>query len=458
MNSKAKGGEILTPLLPELHPLAESTEIKDSGGGASFSSAVFNISTSIIGAGIMSIPATLRVLGVVPALFIMVAVGLLCDVSVEFLTRYSAAGESSATTSYSGLMAKSFGLVGSAGLQIFVALTNLGSLIMYLIIIGDVLSGNRTEGEDHMGVLQEWFGEEWWTARSATIPITVVVVMLPLVLLRRVDSLRFTSAVSILLAVIFVLISSGMAIYALFQGNIRNPRLLPDLHNQSFLQLFTAIPVIVVAFTFHFNVHPIRSELSRVTDMKPAVRVSLILCTLIYATVGLSGYLLFGDDTMSDVLSNFDKSSASPILDDAVRLSYALHLVLVFPLLFYSLRLNIDGLVFRNSQQRPLTADAGRFLSLTAILLALVYVAAIAIPNVWTVFQFIGSTTAVGISLIFPGAVVLRDLYGISKSNDKLLAGIMIILAVITSCIAIYSNIISLFDGELKSSPSVLAN
>ncbi|KAI0512032.1 hypothetical protein KFK09_012667 [Dendrobium nobile] len=452
MRSPANGGKILAPLLPELQRPAESAENEDSGSGASFSSAVFNISTSIVGAGIMSIPATLRVLGVIPALVIIAAVALLSDVSVEFLTRYTAAGESSATGSYSGLMAKSFGFVGSAALQIFIALTNLGSLIMYLIIIGDVLSGNRTEGVDHLGVLQEWFGEEWWTTRSATIPITVFVVMLPLVLLRRVDSLRFTSAISVLLAVVFVLISSGMAIYALFQGTIKRPRLLPDLHNQSFLELFTAIPVIVVAFTFQFNVHPIRSELSRVSDMKPAVRVSLLLCTVIYTVVGLSGYLLFGDDTMDDVLSNFDKSSASPILDDVVRLSYALHLVLVFPLLFYSLRLNIDGLVFPKSQQRPLTTDAGRFLLLTAVLLGLVYFAAIAIPNVWTVFQFMGSTSAVGISLIFPGSVVLRDIYSISKRNDKLLAGIMISLALTTSCIAIYSNILSLFGGEVKSS------
>ncbi|KAL0919540.1 hypothetical protein M5K25_011639 [Dendrobium thyrsiflorum] len=134
MKPPAKGGKILAPLLPELQRPAESAENEDSGGGASFSSAVFNISTSIVGAGIMSIPATLRVLGVIPALVIIAAVALLSDVSVEFLTRYTAAGESSATGSYSGLMAKSFGLVGSAGLQIFIALTNLGSLIMGRVI------------------------------------------------------------------------------------------------------------------------------------------------------------------------------------------------------------------------------------------------------------------------------------------------------------------------------------
>lgn len=68
------------------------------------------------------------------------------------------------------------------------------------------------------------------------------------------DALRFTSAISVLLAVVFMCISTGMALYALFQGRTATPRLLPDFARlSSFLELFTAVPVIVVAFTFHFN-------------------------------------------------------------------------------------------------------------------------------------------------------------------------------------------------------------
>ena len=68
------------------------------------------------------------------------------------------------------------------------------------------------------------------------------------------ESLRFTSAISVLLAVVFVAISSVMAISALFEGKTQSPRLLPQLDDQtSFFDLFTAVPVIVTAFTFHFN-------------------------------------------------------------------------------------------------------------------------------------------------------------------------------------------------------------
>lgn len=113
-----------TPLLPK----SEAGPHRRAVPGA-----VFNVSTSIIGAGIMSIPATLKVLGVIPAFFMIVLIGILVDISVEFMLRFTYSGES---TSYAGLMKESFGWVGSVAVQICVMITNLGCLIMYLIIIG----------------------------------------------------------------------------------------------------------------------------------------------------------------------------------------------------------------------------------------------------------------------------------------------------------------------------------
>ncbi|KAH6762849.1 Transmembrane amino acid transporter family protein [Perilla frutescens var. hirtella] len=404
----------------------------------SLAGAVFNVATSIIGAGIMSIPATLKVLGVIPAFVMIVFIGIVVEISVEFMLRFTYSGDA---RTYAGLMRESFGRWGAVAVQICVMITNLGCLIMYLIIIGDVLSGT---GEDHLGVLQEWFGVHWWNIRSVALLFIVVFVMLPLLLYRRVESLWLSSAVSVALAVVFVGICSGMAIAALIQGQTQTPRLLPDLNGGlSFFNLFTAIPVIVTAFTFHFNVHAIGVELGKASDMMSAVRIALILCAAIYFAIGIFGYLLFGEATMDDILVNFDQSSSgsslTSLLNDIVRLSYALHLMLVFPLLNFSLRTNIDEFLF--SKRPHLAVDNKRFLILTLALLALAYILAIAIPSIWYLFQFMGSTSAVCLAFIFPGAVALRDIHGISSGRDKIIAAIMISLAVITSCIAISTNI-----------------
>ncbi|KAF2296379.1 hypothetical protein GH714_037644 [Hevea brasiliensis] len=270
-------------------------------------------------------------------------------------------------------------------------------------------------------------------SRAFALFFIVVFVMLPLVSFRRVESLRFSSAISILLAVVFVGISSVLAISALIEGKTNSPRLLPHLDNQvSFFDLFTTVPVIVTAFTFHFNVHPIDwcFELGKPSDMISAVRISLVICVVIYFSIGIFGYLLFEESIMADILVNFDRSSdtaSGALLNDMVRLSYALHLMLVFPLLNFSLRANIDEFLF--PQKTLLAKDTARFVSLTLIILIFTYLLAIAIPNIWYFFQFVGSTSAVCLAFIFPGAIVLRDTHRISTTKDRIIASTMIILA-----------------------------
>ncbi|KAF8102034.1 hypothetical protein N665_0201s0324 [Sinapis alba] len=428
--------QIETPLLSRQEP---SSENHDSTSGV-----VFNVSTSIIGAGIMSMPAAFKVLGVIPALLTITIIAWLSTISVGFLMKSTLAGEA---TTYAGVMKESFGKLGSVAVQVVTMVSTFGGVVVYSIIIGDVLSGNDNGGSVHLGVLQEWFGSHWWNTRIFALLFIYVFVLLPLVLCRRVERLAFSSAISFLLAVLFVVISSVLAISALMKGQTKNPRLFPDLTNGgSFWNLFTASPVIVTAFTFHFNVHPIGFELKDPLHVIPATKISVVLCAAIYFATGLFGYLLFGDATMSDILVNFDQSSGSSIgslLNDIVRLSYALHLMLVFPLMNFSLRANLDELIFPTTKL-SLAKDNKRFIGLTLGLLICGFLSAIAVPDVWYFFQFMGSTTTVSIAFIFPAAIVLRNVHDVSTSSEKIVAAIMLVLAVATSIIAISTNLYSL--------------
>ncbi|XP_004307705.1 PREDICTED: sodium-coupled neutral amino acid transporter 5-like [Fragaria vesca subsp. vesca] len=436
-----ESGEIAHPLLHDFKALEGQTSSSScSIEKASFSGAVFNISTTMIGAGIMSIPATIKVLGIIPGLIAIVVVAVLTEVTVEFLLRYTNSGKSE---TYAGMVGESFGPLGSIAVQVCIIITNLGCLIIFFIIIGDVLCGStQSEGALHLGILQELFGIHWWNSRAYALLLIAIFVMLPLVSLRRVDSLRHSSAVSVLLAVVFVAISSAMAIYALCEGKAHKLRLFPDFAVISIFDVFTSIPVIVTSFGVHVNVHPIRAELGEPSDMKLAARISLLICVVIYSSIGFFGYLLFGDSIMADMLVNFDQNSGSTfgqLLNIIVRSSYAMHLLLVFPVMNFSLRANIDELLFPH---KPILAESNsRFLILTCILLSFSYFVAIAIPNIWYLFQFMGSTTVVCLSFIFPGALILRDGQGISTTKDKIIAILVIVLAVVTSSVAISSNL-----------------
>lgn len=70
---------------------------------------------------------------------------------------------------------------------------NRGARLISSDVAGDVLSGSVEGGGEHAGVLQELFGPQWWTGREFVILATAVVVLLPLVLLRRVGEFTFNS-------------------------------------------------------------------------------------------------------------------------------------------------------------------------------------------------------------------------------------------------------------------------
>ncbi|RYR32195.1 hypothetical protein Ahy_A10g046792 isoform C [Arachis hypogaea] len=199
-------------------------------------------------------------------------------------------------------------------------------------------------------------------------------------------------------------------------------------------------------------VHSIDNELEDSSQMQGVVRTALGLCSSVYLLISFFGYLLFGEGTLDDVLANFDTDLGIPfstVLNDAVRLSYAAHLMLVFPVVFYPLRLNIDGLLFPSS--RPLVLDNFRFATVTVGLIGVIFLGANFIPSIWDAFQFTGATAAVCLGFIFPAAITLRDRYNIATKTDKILSVLMIVLAVFSNIVAIYSDAYALIKQNKGS-------
>ncbi|KAI9118485.1 hypothetical protein K1719_010817 [Acacia pycnantha] len=437
----------LSPLPTKKPDYYEPLQSETGFDGASFSGAVFNLSTTVVGAGIMALPAAVKQLGLIPGLIMILFGAMLTESSIDILLRFTRVSKSS---SYSGVAHDAFGDFGRILLQLCIVVNNTGMLIVYMIIIGDVLSGTWSEGVHYSGVIEEWFGQRWWSTRSVLLLLTTLLVFLPLISFKRVDSLRYTSALSVGFAVVFVAITAGIVIVKLINGSIGTPRLMPKFTGQeSFWKLFTTIPILVTAYICHHNVHPIENELQDPTHMKLIVGTSLSLCSTVYMATSLFGYLLFGDKTQDDVLANFDGDLGVPFgsfLNDMVRVSYCVHLMLVFPIVFYSLRLNLDGLLFPHAL--PIAFDSRRFYLVTAFLLSFIFVGANFVPNIWDAFQFTGATAAIGAGFIFPAAIALRDTHGVATKKDKLLSWLMIFLAVSSSTVAISSDLYSFFNGE----------
>ncbi|CAD6247757.1 unnamed protein product [Miscanthus lutarioriparius] len=120
--------DVTTPLLP----IKAEEDAVHEFDGASFSGAVFNLSTTIVGAGIMALPASIKMLGLIPGILMIILVALLTEASIDMLVRCSHQGK---ITSYGWLMGDTFGQWGRIALQASVVINNVGVLIVYMIII-----------------------------------------------------------------------------------------------------------------------------------------------------------------------------------------------------------------------------------------------------------------------------------------------------------------------------------
>ncbi|KAK4267590.1 hypothetical protein QN277_024350 [Acacia crassicarpa] len=416
--------------------------VSGPNSGSGVAGAVFNLTTTIIGAGIMTLPATMKVLGVVLGIVLIILMGIVSEISVELLVRFSVLCKAS---SYGEVVQHAMGRPSRILSEICIIMNNAGVLIVYLIIIGDVMSGSV----HHMGVFDQLMGNGVWDQRKLVILVVTVIFLAPLCSLDKIDSLSLTSAASVALAVVFVVIAFVVAFIKLMEGRIDPPRMGPDFSSkQAILDLLVVIPIMTNAFICHFNVQPIYNELKGRSPQKMnrVGRITSALCILVYASTALAGYLLFGNNTESDVLTNFDKDLGirfSSALNYTVRIGYILHLILVFPVIHFSLRQTVDSLLFEGSA--PLSESKKRSLGLTAVLLVLIYIGSTMIPSIWTAFKLTGATSAVSLGFIFPSLIALRLSHQGGLSHlERFFSWVMLVLAGIVSIVGVIGNIYSI--------------
>nr|PNR30373.1 hypothetical protein PHYPA_026689 [Physcomitrium patens] len=101
---------------------------------ASVSSAIFNLSTTILGAEIMALPETMEVMGLQLCIFTIVTMGILNENSILIMLPCSWLLEA---RSYGRLMTDAAGHIGSILVQLCIIINNISILIINMIIISE---------------------------------------------------------------------------------------------------------------------------------------------------------------------------------------------------------------------------------------------------------------------------------------------------------------------------------
>ncbi|GJP29351.1 hypothetical protein CLOM_g16474 [Closterium sp. NIES-68] len=363
----------------------------------------------MIGAGMMALPAAMNVLGVVTGSLALIFVALLTYGSVMAMVRCTVAAAAAASSpseespgyqgsstsdeaagaasrgrggrqgnaresgatrrvyasvgsssmrdderlSYNHTVATALGSTGRLVLQVSIVVNNLGLMMVFLDIIGDVLVGSST-GPGVLPLDQLHLSPD--VARKSVLAI-VILLILPLCLQDRLGSMKVASKISVALAIAFVLLVLLLSGGKIAAGAATMPP--PFAMTGHALAVFSVINVVTNAFICHFNVTPIYRELRdrSLPRMRTVVRCSVIITTLIYLAVGIFGLVLFGPDVHTDVLYDFDTSldvipGMSPViaahavaLGQGVKVGYAVSRVLSLPLALFQLRLVVASLL-----------------------------------------------------------------------------------------------------------------
>lgn len=153
----------------------------------------------------MVLPATMKVLGLVLGFLLIILMGILSEISVELLVRFSVLCKA---RSYGEVAQCAFEGPARVLLEVYIIVNNVTVLVVYLIIMRDVMSGSIR----HLGVFDQRLGHGFWDHRKPLILVVSEVFLAPLCALERIDSLSLTSAASVALALVFVVVACVVAI------------------------------------------------------------------------------------------------------------------------------------------------------------------------------------------------------------------------------------------------------
>ena len=317
----------------------------DGGGGnASLRTSIFNLVSTIVGGGVLSLPYSMQLLGVVGGGICLLLSGLASEYSVYLLV---ACTSKSGMSTYADIAEGAFGNTGAVFCTILILSLTFLCCVAYLVLTADLISP----------LLLAYVPFDWRTINSRIlVQLVFLVAVFPLCVLRSMSSLRFTSFFSIIsvgaLAIVIAMrsIDHNMS-NSPVPSEPRNHSLGPaspefkiKYFPTSFEDAAYGIPIFSVAFLCHFNVLPLKGELIRPTRrrLQHVIRSTVYICGFLYVIVAYSGYLEFGPRTCGNILLNFD---AGDVVVTVGRIGLACTLLCSFPLLVQPCRSALYDLI-----------------------------------------------------------------------------------------------------------------
>eukprot|EP01136_Pigoraptor_vietnamica_P028834 Opistho-1_new@86744 len=365
--------------------------------GTSLVACYCNLATATVGAGILSYPAAMRDAGVVPTALLTAAFGALNAFTLILLMRMATARNASLRLhTFEELVGSILGRRAYFGAVFVILFNTIGALTGFLVVIADI-------GQP---LFERWItldhGHSFLTSRTFVVLCFAVAVALPLSMAGNLHSLAvssFLAVASVLLVAVVIVFRSGEAMSAASSALPSDARLFG-----TGVQVVLTIPIAVFALGCHLQIVPTHGSLreDRRQGLDVVVWCTVATCGLLYILTGFAGYAQFGSATKGNILENY---AVDDTLVNVARLIMALHISLAYPVALYPMRRAVDLLVLRGGRGMPTRA---RTFVQNAAVVGLTSLLAILVPQVDTVFGFVGASSGVAITFGLPALAWLR--------------------------------------------------
>ena len=322
----------------------------------SIKGSVFTLTTTIIGAGTLSIPYAMNSSGIVLGMLMLFCGALMAYLSLVML---SVCADYTGKVSYKEVVVAAFGNKASTFVQFMLCANLFGSSIAYIVGNGTLIPV----------VIQAITGADSSIDPHLFMIAVVIFPVLPLCLLRDLRALRFTSLFAVMcycyLAVVVVYLHFQMCATGTEQcfGDAFTTIKLFDFEPK---HIFKTAPIVVFAFTCHPNLLPVyavlqRPSLKRIN--KVSWRANMIACS-IYGFVGLFALVTFGASVQSNFLFNDFQRNPLIIIGAA---GVCISLLFTIPLYVWAARKEINQMVWKDDS--PETMPMSRHLGITFLML-----------------------------------------------------------------------------------------
>eukprot|EP00668_Euglena_longa_P032022 GGOE01041305.1.p1 GENE.GGOE01041305.1~~GGOE01041305.1.p1 ORF type:complete len:426 (-),score=145.67 GGOE01041305.1:205-1386(-) len=388
--------------------------------GCSFLVGATNLTASILGISILSMPLVVFNAGYRLAPFIILLMGALGDVSLCLIVR---AAQLTSETSFAGIGHKCFGSVGDAAVLVSLLSVLLGCCVTVLIVVAQLFrfTALTVLGADpNLSVMQpEVFSG------------LVLCAMFPFTLLPSLSMLAPTSMAAILFLVYVTVVVIGQWAQL---GSL--PGLPPIVISPS---LCSVLPTCASAYICHFNVLPVYTELR--ASLRPHIfnlihLVVLGIAVPVYILFGWAGFFQLGSRTAgcANVLLCF----SNPYIQ-AGATAVGCTCFLKAPLLVLPFREALNEALFPGEQLR-----LPGIVMETASLFVVVYCIARCLGDVGRALSLLGATSGTFIMFVLPGLFYAQAQahYGNDSTGSKLVGWGLALVGLLVMALGVYDALL----------------